>query len=182
MVASRYSRTIHQIIFCFTERLDKEDAHTRLGDWRSINYHERNIHPTGASLDAAPPEQLRCYQLSLEQAEAGHRESMINGPAADTWGAGVVCFEMLTGNLPFCPDINDVLPEAPDHVPEGDKEYWQLSEAVLRLHHDWVRHVCLLYLVCLSDLMAACVLSDSLCFSPLSRPDLHAQSTWSCLS
>ena len=82
-------------------------------------------------------------------------KSRINGPAADNWAAGVVCFEMLTGDLPFWPDSNAVLPAAPDHVPEDSKKEWQKIQAVLKLQSDWVGPGCSVYPVCLSQFQSA---------------------------
>lgn len=131
------------------EDCEEVEEHRRDKFWL-INYHEQNIKPRGLSVDSASPEQLYSYQLSIELGDTNVPAAFINGPAADTWGAGVVCFEMLTGDLPFWPDSNTVLIEAPECIPVELRKQWRLNKAVIDLHRDWVRSGCLLVFTCLS--------------------------------
>ena len=75
-----------------------------------------DVKPAGATCGYAAPEQLRALQLYY-QGEGDDDDAFVNGPACDMYAAGVVLYEMLTGELPFEPD-DDFEVEAPDSVSE----------------------------------------------------------------
>ena len=96
-----------------------------------------NTNPYGCSIYFSPSEQLRSYQLFQEGYDT-HPEMMINGPAADFWAAGVVLFQLLTGELPFMYETVALLPKAPESVEEDSRLKWQQYETMRELHHQWV--------------------------------------------
>ena len=87
----------------------------------------------------------------------------INGPAADLWATGVLLFEMLFGELPFCVDETLPLPDAPACVPDDEKSAWQQYEAVRRLHQAWVGHDMQLLLYAPGDGFLACMQFSGAC-------------------
>lgn len=93
--------------------------------------------PRGCSVYFAPSEQIRSYQLNLEGYDM-HPETMINRAAADFWAAGVVMFQLLTGELPFLFETVASLPEAPESVEDDDRLKWQRREIMRDLHRQWV--------------------------------------------
>ena len=105
----------------------------------------RDVEPDGATTAYASPEQL--LSLQLQYADSGDEEEdlLINGPLSDMFSAGVVLFELLTGELPFEPteeQEEETEGLAPESVPEEYKETWEEYEAMRRLHNDWVSFCC----------------------------------------
>ncbi|KAL0055633.1 hypothetical protein WJX82_002653 [Trebouxia sp. C0006] len=80
--------------------------HTRLFNKNKlyVGVRTKDVKPTGATTSYTAPELLRSLQRQWEGAEDDEDFVMINGPAADIWSFACVCYEMLTGDLPFLPD------------------------------------------------------------------------------
>ncbi len=105
----------------------------------SVDVNSRDVKPPGATTPYAPPEQLRSLQFQFEGAADDEDCILINGPAADSWSYGCVCYQMLTGHLPFLPD-HAPAESAPEHVPEEVKCMWEEYESMLEAHQEWVSH------------------------------------------
>jgi len=98
----------------------------------------RDVKPTGATTPYAPSELLRSLQRQREGAGDNEEFVMINGPAADIWSFGCVCYQMLTGDLPFLPDHKPVT-SAPAGFAEELYLAWEDYESVIECHELWVR-------------------------------------------
>lgn len=101
---------------------------------QSVDCSTATIYPYGGTWPYASPEQLLEMQCRLE----GCALDPIIGPAADLWAVGAVLIETADWKPPFLPDDSASLPEAPAHVPNENKKMWQLYEAVLQQHDEWV--------------------------------------------
>ena len=82
-----------------------------------MDVHIKDVKPTGASTAYAAPEVLDSLQIQWMGAEDDDMGVMVNGPAADLWSFGCVCYEMLTGQLPFLSDHTSA-GSIPSLVPE----------------------------------------------------------------
>ena len=98
------------------------------------------VKPAGATPDYASPEQLRSLQIQYERRQ--HADLLINGASSDTFSAGVVLFEQLTGVLPFMP-VDHIERSAPDFLPEDQRRIWEHYEALSQAHYIWVSTQCL---------------------------------------
>jgi serine/threonine protein kinase len=104
-----------------------------------IDVRTKDVKPTGATTPYAPPELLRSLQRQWEGDEDDDGEFvMINGPAADIWSFGCVCYQMLTGDLPFLPDHKPATP-APAVLAEELHPAWGEYESIIECHELWVR-------------------------------------------
>ena len=121
-------------LLCSNIRLSADDLY--------IGVRTRDVKPTGATTPYAAPELLRSLQRQWEGAEDDEEFVMINGPAADIWSFGCVCYQMLTGDLPFLPDHKPATP-APAVLAEELHPAWEEYESIIECHEVWVRLVLL---------------------------------------
>ena len=102
-----------------------------------VGVRTKDVKPTGATTSYAAPELLRSLQRQWEGAEDDEEFVMINGPAADIWSFACVCYEMLTGDLPFLPDQTPATC-APAVVVEEVQPTWEEYETIIKCHKLWV--------------------------------------------
>jgi len=104
---------------------------------RYVGVRTRDVKPTGATTPYAAPELLHSLQCQWEGAEDDEEFVMINGPAADIWSFACICYEMLTGDLPFLPDQTPATC-APAVVVEEVRPTWEEYESIIKGHQLWV--------------------------------------------
>ena len=108
-----------------------------LGDGPYFDVRVKDVKPIGATTPYAAPELLCSIQRQWENDEEG---VMINGPAADIWSFGCVCYQMLTGDLPFLADHKCAI-SAPDYLAEELHPAWEEYQATIECQWFWVRLV-----------------------------------------
>ena len=97
----------------------------------------KDVKPPDATCAYACPEQLRSLQFQFEGAEDDEDGVMINGCLADMWSFACVLYQLLTGVLPFWPDVpSEVQP--PSSVSCHSREQWLLYETFANLQDEWV--------------------------------------------
>ena len=100
--------------------------------------------PDGATINYASPEVLQSGQYTLEgwgaNNDSDYRKMLVNGPAADTWSAGIVMFKVLTGQLPFelKPGFKHPMHSGGAAMPERLQKRWEEHEDMLCSHAYWV--------------------------------------------
>ena len=97
-----------------------------------------DVAPQGATAAYAAPEVLRSLQMQFEGAPSTQAGVPLNGPSADWWSTGMVLYEVLTGDLPFCGRSCSTPKQAPENVPHRCKAQWEDYERVRQLQQTWV--------------------------------------------
>ena len=122
-----------------------------------VDIRTKDVKPAGATTPYASPELLYSIQRQWEGDEDDEEGVMINGPAADIWSFGCVCYQMLTGDLPFLADHKSAI-SAPDVLAEELHPAWEEYEAMIESHRFWVRLYFLYHdvTVCLADCLCSC--------------------------
>ncbi|DBA75319.1 TPA: hypothetical protein ACH3X1_010591 [Trebouxia sp. C0004] len=90
----------------------------------------------GATPVYAAPELLRSLQLQFEDFDLAEPGLWTNGPSADWWAVGIVLFELLTGEVPFC---GKAATKASENIDSLCKEEWEDHEGVLQAHQSWMQ-------------------------------------------
>ena len=98
----------------------------------------KDVVPVGATILYASPEVLRSLQRQLFDVADDYEGVLINGPAADIWGFGCVCYELLTGDLPFLPEATPAH-QAPATVSQELIPSWEEYQSMLEEYTVWVR-------------------------------------------
>ncbi|DBA75903.1 TPA: hypothetical protein ACH3X2_008965 [Trebouxia sp. C0005] len=106
---------------------------TDLGDGPYFDVRVKDVKPIGTTTPYAAPELLCFIQRQWEDDEEG---VMINGPAADIWSFGCVCYQMLTGDLPFLADHKCAI-SAPDYLAEELHPAWEEYQATIECQWFW---------------------------------------------
>ncbi|DBA76042.1 TPA: hypothetical protein ACH3X2_008879 [Trebouxia sp. C0005] len=101
-----------------------------------VDIRTKDVKPAGATTPYASPELLYSIQRQWEGDEDDEEGVMINGPAADIWSFGCVCYQMLTGDLPFLADHKSAI-SAPDVLAEELHPAWEEYEAMIESHRFW---------------------------------------------
>ena len=94
-----------------------------------------DVNPQGATPAYAAPELLCSLQLQCQGAGPADPGLLINGPSADWWAIGIVLFELLTGEVPFC---GKAATKAPECIDSLCKEQWEDYKDGLQGHESWV--------------------------------------------
>ena len=98
--------------------------------------HALDVTPQGCTIAYAAPEVLRSLQQQCEGLQATN--DTLNGPSADFWSAGVVLYELLTGELPFDTKGRVTSEMAPEHLHTHCKDDWEEYHSTLVLQQHWV--------------------------------------------
>ena len=104
---------------------------------RCCNSGKRGVVPKGLTPEYAAPEVLASFLSKFRK--VGRQCSMVKGPVADCFSAGIVLYQMLTGYVPFSLHNTDLFQiKVPKHVPGKARVQWQMAAAVLEQHMSWV--------------------------------------------
>ena len=108
----------------------------------AADFAERDVSPSGGSGLYASPE-LLCSLLLKIEGRCSDDQLMISRPPCDIWSAAVMFYEYLTGKLPFLPEADADLVEAPSHVKDKHKVVWRHYKSTLDAQQSWVGSVAL---------------------------------------
>lgn len=131
MVEMRRSKQGTIKCVCDCQALSAGEHHSR------VDVHIKDVVPTGATTAYAAPELLRSIQIQWMGAKDHEKGVMINGPAADMWSFGCVCYEMLTGKLPFLSDYTSTV-STPSMVPQELVPIYREYQSRREEHLIWV--------------------------------------------
>ena len=103
----------------------------------------QKVIPDGFTVPFASPDVLHPHTMALAGDSVEAREFGVVGTAADMWSAGVICFLILTGTLPFVPEgtPNQYVPSCLNS--DAQREQWSAWDGVRRAQLSWVGNLAL---------------------------------------